>query len=303
MDNLDDTTGAEAAALSPPPDTPRDKFTRTRSAVALQLARATVEGVQNRRAFRDVKHFVFFIGYPHSGSSLIGSLLNCHPEAVISHETDILRFVRPGITRQQLFALVLDGDRRFAAVGRRWMHIDYDFPGTHQGTYEHLLVVGDKMAHRSSLRIEADPTVLERLRRVVGVPIRVLYLTRNPFDNIASLAAPSLVRRPNASLSKAFERYRRFADAVYDVIPRLEPDELLHLSYESVSADPARRMSEICQFIGVSATDSFLETCTSAIRPGASRSRERITWPPEERQRVEELIATHPTLDHYTFDD
>ena len=133
LDNLDDTTGAEAAALSPSPDTPRYKFTRTRSAVALQLARATVEGVQNRRAFRDVKHFVFFIGYPHSGSSLIGSLLNCHPEAVISHETDILRFVRPGITRQQLFALVLDGDRRFAAVGRRWMHIDYDFPGTHQG--------------------------------------------------------------------------------------------------------------------------------------------------------------------------
>jgi hypothetical protein len=246
---------------------------------------------------------VFFIGYPHSGSTLIGSLLNSHPEAVISHEADILRYVKPGITRQQLFALVLEGDRRFAAVGRRWMHIDYSFPGTHQGTFERLRVVGDKMAHRASRRIHDDPSLVDRLRRVVGVPIRVIYLTRNPFDNIASLVRPSLARRPDAPISSAIERYRGLADASDDARRRMGSEELLTLSYESVSADPTRRMSEICRFIGVNPSESFLETCASSIRPGVSRSRDRITWSPEERQRVEELIARYPTLDHYTFDD
>ena len=168
------------------------KFPSTGSAVALHLARATVEGVRNRRAFRDVEHFVFFIGYPHSGSTLVGSLLNSHPEIVISHEASILRYVKPGITRQQLFALVLEGEKRFAAVGRGWMNIDYDFPGTHQGTFEHLRVVGDKHAHRASRQIQNDPLVLDRLRRIVSVPIRVLHLTRNPFDNITPLAKPSM---------------------------------------------------------------------------------------------------------------
>jgi Sulfotransferase family len=271
--------------------------------MALHLARATVEGVRNRRAFRDVEHFLIFIGYPHSGSTLVGSLLNAHPEAVVSHEANILRYVKPGITRQQLFALVLEGDRRFAAVGRRWMHIDYALPGTHQGTFDHLRVVGDKMAQRASRQIYADPSVLDRLRRIVGVPIRVLYLTRNPFDNIASMASPSMTQRPPKSLSEVVERYRGLADAVDDVRRRLESEELLTLSYESVSADPARRMSEICRFIGVDATESFLETCARAIRPGASRSRDRITWPSEERRAVDELIAAHPTLHRYTFDD
>ena len=303
MDNLDDTTGTEAAAHPSSPNSPSWKFPSTRSAVALHLARATVEGVRNRRAFRDVEHFVFFIGYPHSGSTLVGSLLNSHPEIVISHEASILRYVKPGITRQQLFALVLEGEKRFAAVGRGWMNIDYDFPGTHQGTFEHLLVVGDKHAHRASRQIQNDPLVLDRLRRIVSVPIRVLHLTRNPFDNITSLAKPSMVDRRDRSLSRVIERYRGFADATDDASRRMEPEELLTLSYESVSADPARRMSEICQFFGVNATESFLETCTSTIRPAASRSRDRITWPTEERQRVEELISTHPTLDHYTFDD
>jgi hypothetical protein len=302
LDNFDETSATDGTAHSSAAMESRWKLLRARSARVSHLARVSVEGVRNRRAFHDVEHFVLFIGYPHSGSTLVGSLLNAHPDVVISQEANILQYVKPGVTRQQLFALVLEGDRRFAAVGRRWMHIDYSLPGTHQGTFDHLRVIGDKMAQRASRQIHADPSVLDRLRRTVRVPIRVLYLTRNPFDNIASIASPSMTQRPPKPLSEVVERYRDLAVAVDDVRRRLKSDELLTLSYESVSADPAGRMADICRFIGVDATESFLETCARTIRPGASRSRDRISWPPEERRGVEELIATHPTLEAYTFD-
>ena len=36
-----------------------------------------------------VKTFVFFLGYPHSGHSIVGSLMDGHPQIVISNELDL----------------------------------------------------------------------------------------------------------------------------------------------------------------------------------------------------------------------
>jgi phage terminase large subunit-like protein len=47
--------------------------------------------VSDRNRFHDVGVFCIFIGYPRSGHSLVGSLLNAHPEVIISHELDVLR--------------------------------------------------------------------------------------------------------------------------------------------------------------------------------------------------------------------
>src|SRR5687767_7508658 len=51
-----------------------------------------------------VSSYVFFVGYPRSGHSLVGSLLDAHPDMAIAHEMDALRFVR-GYSRNQLFHL------------------------------------------------------------------------------------------------------------------------------------------------------------------------------------------------------
>ena len=64
--------------------------------VALRVGKATIDGFKSRRSFDQVEHFLFFIGYPHSGSSLVGAAPNGHPEMVVSHEADVLRYVRPG---------------------------------------------------------------------------------------------------------------------------------------------------------------------------------------------------------------
>ncbi len=38
------------------------------------------------RTFKEVKYFVQFMSFPRSGHSLIGSILDAHPQAIISHE-------------------------------------------------------------------------------------------------------------------------------------------------------------------------------------------------------------------------
>ena len=261
------------------------------------VSRVEIGALRDRRDFHDLERFLFFVGYPHSGSSLVGSLLNSHPEVVVSHEADVLRYVKPGIPRPLLLELVLEGDRRFAKIGRRWMNIDYGFVGTCQGTFVRLRVAGDKKAQQSARRVRDDPAILDRLRRTVGVPIRVLHIVRNPFDNITSL-----LRRPEMTLSEVIDHYRWVADAVDVVQELLDESEFLAVRYESINADPVGRMSEICKFIGVDAPEPYQAICKCIIEPSRGRSRDRIEWPTEARREVENLIDAHALLTGYSFE-
>ena len=218
----------------------------TRWAEAALLARAAVGGIRNRRALRQVETFFLMLGYARSGSTLVGSLLDAHPDMVVAHEADILRYVRSGVSRSQLFAILLERDRQFGRIERQWHGFDYTVPGGFQGRFTTLRVIGDKHAGRATRALGHDPQLLERLRARVRVPIRVLHVTRNPFDNIASIA-----QSRGLALSPAIDVYVKLSSMADVVRGRLAAPELLDVSYESVVADPARRLAEICAFVGV----------------------------------------------------
>ena len=278
----------EAYLELPPP--------RTRPEVAAFIAHAAVDGVRNRRTFQGVERFFFMLGYTRSGSTLVGSLLNAHPQMVIAQEIDIFRFLRPGITRNTLFGMVLVRDRQFAAIDRDYHGFDYAVPEGDQGRFTTLRVLGDKHAGRATRRLRDDPHALERLRSLVGVPIRVLHLVRNPFDNIASIA-----RNRDMPLSSAIAIYRKLGIAVDQTMTRLSTDELFEIRYEDLTADPTARLNEICGFIGVPATTDYLNRCATLIDHGGRRSRDSLYWSAEEIAMVEELIGSRPSLEHYSF--
>lgn len=269
---------------------------RTRLELARLLAGSTVEGIAHRRTFSEVERFFFMLGYTRSGSTLVGTLLNAHPQMVIAHEADVFRFVRPGVTRSTLFAILLRRDREFAAIDRSYHGFAYSVPGSDQGSFTSLRVVGDKHAGRATRRLHADPALLERVRARVRVPIRVLHLVRNPFDNIASIA-----RNRDLPLSSAMEIYGRLGVAVDEVSARLDPSELLAVRYEHVVADPVGTLRELCAFVGVDATPGYLTACAALISGDTRRSRDRVAWAPQQIAAVEDLIGSRAALDGYSF--
>jgi hypothetical protein len=90
-------------------------------------------GARQRDLFDQVERYCMFLGYPRSGHSLVGSLLDAHPDVVIAHELDALRLLRLRFGRDQLYALILANDRSFTAAGRRWTGSDDTVPGGWQG--------------------------------------------------------------------------------------------------------------------------------------------------------------------------
>jgi hypothetical protein len=246
----------------------------------------------------DVERFCFFIGYARSGHTLIGSLLNAHPEMVISHELDAVRFIEKGFVRSQLFSLILRRDKVFESMNRTWTGYDYNVPSQHQGRFDRLRVIGDKRGRTSALELGRQPGLLDRLRRTVGVPIRVIHITRNPFDNIAAEA----VRRslPLAAATEWFEETCRAVDVVR---PLLAPSELIDLSHESFTQDPKASLTQLCVFLGVDPEPSYLDACAAIVWPSTKRRRDAVEWSPGDRRSVEALIARYDFLDGYSFDE
>ncbi len=248
--------------------------------------------------FEDLRHFAIFIGYARSGHTLVGTMLNAHAEVVIAHELDAIRFVKHRFSKRQLYSLLLERDRQFGSNGRTWSGYQYEVPDQFQGRFEQLRVLGDKRARSSVLQIAQDPKLLDRLRRRVGVPIRVIHVTRNPFDNIATEA-----RRHKMTLTKSTQWYEHICRAVRQVRPLLDPSELLDVRYEAFVSDPGTSLTELCHFIDVEPSASYLSACAGIVWPSTNRSRDAVVWSDSERQGVERLIDEYEVLHTYSFDD
>ncbi len=70
--------------------------------------------------YADLHAFCLFIGYPKSGHSLVGALLDAHPDMVIARAVNPLALVVvDGQPRDEVFELLLDNARAEAARGRK----------------------------------------------------------------------------------------------------------------------------------------------------------------------------------------
>jgi hypothetical protein len=273
------------------------------SAARLSSAgRSTLDYVRVRKTFAHLNSYCVFIGSSRSGSTLLGATLNAHPEIVISNELDALYLFKLGIPRDVIFSQILKQEQRFARRGYRWTGYDYTVPGQYQGRFERLRAIGDKKAGRSTRRLANKPRLLDVVRRNAGVPIRVVHIVRNPFDNIATMSRRQTQKFGGANdLHSAIEGYRQLSAAVDQIRTRLRPDELLDVRYESFVDSPGPHLIQLCEFLGVDAPPDYVEACTRIAR-SASHTRDRVSWSAAERQDVEALIEAHPVLAGYDLD-
>ena len=253
-----------------------------------------------------------FVGYPRSGHSLVGSLLDAHPDAVIAHELDVLRFLRFRFSRDQLYALVLAKSRADAAENRPSNTYHYAVEGQAQGRFDRLRVIGDKQGGNSSRRIAHDPGLLDRLRKTVGVPVRIIHVYRNPFDNIATMhtrprgkrAAARRRTPPRAGeLSETIDLYFSMCEAVQLTRRMTDPADFIDVRHEDHVLDSPATLTRLCDFLGLSPSEDYLSACAKIVFESPKRTRHSIEWPPELLARIQERQARYPFLADYTFDE
>jgi hypothetical protein len=243
--------------------------------------RSLAPSLVNVRLFKDVRTHVLFIGHGRSGSSLVGSLLNAHRHALISHELNELHFIKRRFTGLQLNWLLYAQERAFDKAGRAWTGYDYRVEGQWQGRCEKLLVIGDKHAGGATRLLGQRPDFLDRLRRTVGVPVKMVHVVRHPLDNIATLH-----RRQELSLEAAAKLYFEHS-ATNDRLLRENPRDVLTLHLEDVIGRPRPELTRLCRFLELDAPADYLQDCAAAIFAEPRQTRDLVDWP---RELVAEVL-------------
>ena len=240
-----------------------------------------------------------FIGYPRSGHSLVGSLLNAHPEMVIAHELNALKYVADGVSRTMLYSLILEQDKYFASIDRHWTGYDYSIPNQWQGQFQKIRVIGDKKGAVSSRELEKDPLLIDRLQNLTKTRICIIHIVRNPYDNITTM----FNRRKNkndALFEETIDRYFHRASLNEDIIAEHE-DKILTMKHEDFIAQPQSHLNRAGEFLGVTCSDDYLNACAKIVNNTPSRSRSKVQWSAKLIDRVAERIEKISFLKGYTF--
>lgn len=266
------------------------------SAYPWTFLESLIQGARTRATYDTVEKYVMFIGQPRSGTSLIGSLLNAHPDIWIAQELNALRYVARGYAREQLYWLLQMRDHEFDAGGRQWTGYDYTLPGQWQGKCRRLRVIGDKKAGLSTELLRQQPELLGRLEHLVHVPIRIFHLVRNPFNVIATIHR----KRHRTSLPLAVTMYFRRCETNWQLMrdPSLA---IMTRRLEDLIAAPDAHLTEMCHFLGLDAPPDYLAACRAKLFDTPRQSQTEVQWPDALVQRVLEQMTEYPFLEGYQF--
>lgn len=238
-----------------------------------------------------------FIGYPRSGHSLVGSLLDAHPKMIIAHELDVLKYVEEGFKKGQILYLLLANAQRFTEAGRGWTEFSYAVPNQWNGRFQELKIIGDKKGGKTTRRLGAQPSLFEDLRSTIDIDQKYIHVIRNPYDNISTMS-----RRSSQSLDQSVDRYFSLCKTVTHIRKLVSVDKWIDIRHEAFIEDPRLSLRKCCQFLGQAASEDYLKDCASIVRESPHKSRYEAEWTPQLIKRVEEEIGRYPFLHGYTFD-
>lgn len=247
--------------------------------------------------FKSIERYCMFVGYPKSGHSLIGSLLDAHPNIVIAHELDALRYIEAGCNKKQLFYLLLEKSQRFTKAGREWTGYSYVIPNQWNGRFRELKVIGDKKGGTSSHRLAENPALLQNLKETIGVDLKITHVIRNPYDSISTMS-----KSVGPSLTDSIEAYFFLCKTVANIRGKINKEDWFDIRHESLIDNPEYWLTRLCQFLGQEPPDDYLKDCARIVYKSPRKSRKKSSWPHELIRRVENEIEKHPFLHGYTFD-
>jgi hypothetical protein len=251
--------------------------------------------------FQQVKSYCCFIGHNKSGTSMIGALLDAHPNVILADDVGALRYISAGFSRDQLYHLLLKGSRREKmkgrVTGRRLDSYSYLIPGQLQGRYTQLQVIGDSASGSSTRRLGLDPNLLDRMRNLMpGVNVKFIQVIRNPYDPIAI----SMVRGKR-TFEEAVEHYFTKCDLLVELSTRIGKENLLAIRYEDFILSAEENLSNICNFLGIETTQDYLQACAAVLFQSPVIDRQRVEWDERRIGMVKDKIAQYQFLQGYTF--
>jgi hypothetical protein len=258
---------------------------------------------QKTDRFHDVNQYCLFVGHARSGGSLLGGLVDAHPNAVIADEVDIFPYLQAGFEREQVFHILLERSQHQASQGRskagRETQHSFFVPGQWQGRYETLQVIGNRKAGISTQHLRQNPDSYAQLRRLLGdkINLKVIFSVRNPFDTVSTMHI-----RSGRDLINGIDNYFSNCSTIEVLRKSLPSTDFLAVRHEELLLHPAAELTQICRFLGLPALPDYIQACSSILYRAPARSRNKVDWSPELVETVSARIGQYEFLQGYSFE-
>ncbi len=256
------------------------------------------------KTYDSIKKYVMFVGYPRSGHSLIGAILDAHPNIMLSHELDVLNLIQHTKSRKLIFSMIIARSEWFARKGCVWRNYVYKVPNQWQGKYKELQVIGDKKGGASSKRLGAGSNLFVEIQNIIQKEMLLIHVVRNPFDNITTRArgGSHIMREVNDELLlKSINDHFNDVETI-SKIKKENKFPMLDIYNESFIADPKKEIVRMCNFLDVDNVDeNYLNDCASIVFKSPKKTRDQIKWKPEFIELVQKQINKYDFLAGYSY--
>lgn len=258
----------------------------------------------DKKHFKTVENYCIFIGYQRSGSSLVGSLLDAHPNAVIAHELNAIKYFKANFSKDQIYYLLKHNAEEYAQQGRNWSGYSYQVPNQWQGKFSKIKIIGDKKAALFTIELIDNPQLLGQIQKTVEVPIKMIHVVRNPYDNITTMFKKKDRRRTKVlNFRETIEYYFSLCENIKDIKNMVSHDSILDIRQEMLIENPQKTLSELGVFLNIETSKAYLQDCASIVFKSPRKTRETIEWNPDDIKLVAEQIDRYEFLKGYSFEE
>ncbi|XP_065896154.1 uncharacterized protein [Dysidea avara] len=280
----------------------------------------------------EVETFIFFLGHARSGHSIVGSILDAHPHVVIAHEAKLFSRMIENLphyyNKSVIFNELWNNSYHSSVAGLRTeadkalkKGYTLSIDGLYQGTYvSSVQVIGDKDGGKTAAMFLRNPQnwdqVFSKIKSTVDIPIKVIHVIRNPYDNIATMLiyktsglritevkhSDKVYKLDSSAVREKTDKYFMLFQAIQEAKGKYNLD-LLEVHGKDLIGNPKDSILKMCNFLGVSCSESYLETCANKLFPSESKTRYKIKWDDHLISYVQQYIMKYDSLKrYYNFD-
>ena len=271
-----------------------------------------------------VKTFVFFVGHPCSGHSIVGSLIDSHPHMVVSNEYTLFWKLSKGAlapNKSKIFNALWNFDLKMKSRTEDVKGYTLVVDGLYEGKYvDHIDVIGDKRGDRTIQLFIDHPSnwsSVYNILKSLNVTLKVIHVIRNPYNNIASLIFLSdnkkysifkKIKHSNETYTfnsnytaKWIKTYFQYHQAIVSVKEKYKL-HIIEVHDKDLISDSKGTLLRLCNQLGVTCSNDYLEKCSKKIYKDESRTRHLLNWTKQQLELIEQNIKKYSCLKGYTFD-
>jgi len=284
----------------------------------------------------EVDKFLFFIGYPRSGHSIVGACLDAHPDVIVAHEYNLFPKMLPStgsgkklhdqlLNKTFLYNTLYQNSVKASRDG--WRSSKRDGKGytlhfgsakSWQGKIRTLKVIGDKSGGVTARAIRDSPEqfdkVFQELKQTVRVPFKVIHVVRNPYDMVATRLLYRLStkkgRKANFSASHKVSDHKTVFSAIKGMRSEASAVNKFIKQYPSITFEMHNvdyiyktrlTLLEMCSFLELECSDEFIQMCQDKAAKRPSNTREVVNWDSQLRNSMLKLTSDFTFFQRYSL--